>query len=199
MKVGPKYKIARRLGANVFDKTQTQKFAARAGDKKVFKKAGSDYSLQLLEKQKARVTYGLNERQFKNLVEGLIAKKTANTSEAIIQALETRLDNTIYKLGFAPTRQAARQIVNHGHIDLNGKRLTIPSHKVKIGDIISIRESSQKKAVFNNLDEKMKEVRVPSWLSLDADKKQAKVQGLPKLAPNEISFDLSQIIQYYSK
>jgi small subunit ribosomal protein S4 len=133
------------------------------------------------------------------LVEGLIAKKTANTAEAIIQALETRLDNAIYKLGFAPTRQAARQVVNHGHIDLNGKRLTIPSHKVKIGDIISIRESSQKKAIFNNLDEKMREVRVPSWLSLDAGKKQAKVQGLPKLAPNEISFDLSQIIQYYSK
>ncbi len=200
MKVGPKYKIARRLGASVFDKTQTQKFAMKAGAKKTFKKmTGSDFGIQLLEKQKARVTYGIGEKQFKKLVEGIIAKKLPNTGESLIQSLETRLDNTIYRLGFASTRQAARQMVGHGHINVNGKRMNIPSHRIKIGDVISIREGSQKKTLFSNLNEKLRETRTPSWLSLDAAKREAKVQGLPKIAPNEISFDLSQIIQFYNK
>ncbi len=201
MITGPRYKIARRLGPSVFEKTQTQKFALRAGAKKGKPKrlSGSDFGLQLLEKQKARVTYGLNERQFKNLVEKIIAKRLANTGEALIQALEMRLDNAVYRLGLASTRQAARQLVSHGHIDVDGKRVTVPSYALSIGDTISIREGSLKKGVFQNLAEKLKEARVPSWLSYAAAKHQAKVEGKPKIAPNEVSFDLSQIIQYYSK
>jgi small subunit ribosomal protein S4 len=189
------------LGPSVFEKTQTQKFALRAGAKKGKPKrlSGSDFGLQLLEKQKARVTYGLNERQFKNLVEKIIAKRLANTGEALIQALEMRLDNAVYRLGLASTRQAARQLVSHGHIDVDGKRVTVPSYALSIGDTISIREGSLKKGVFQNLAEKLKEARVPSWLSYAAAKHQAKVEGKPKIAPNEVSFDLSQIIQYYSK
>ena len=85
------------------------------------KKAGSDFGIQLLEKQKAKVTYGMGERQFKNTVEEILGKKGVNISEALVQDLETRLDNAIYRLGFAKTRQATRQIVNHGHINVNGK------------------------------------------------------------------------------
>lgn len=202
MITGPKYKIARRLGPAVFDKTQTQKFAARMSDRKPAgkpKKAGSDFGIQLLEKQKAKVTYGVGERQFKNTVESILGKKGVNISEALIQDLETRLDNTIYRLGFAKTRQATRQIVNHGHINVNGKRLTIPSYKVKVGDIIAIRELSQKKPLFKDLTENLKEVKIPSWLSLNAEKREAKVQGLPKIAANELAFDTSAIFQYYSK
>lgn len=201
MITGPKYKIARRLGTSVYDKTQTQKFAMRSSSKDVKKKkrAGSDFGLQLLEKQRARFTYGLGEKQFKNLVEKVQSKKGTDINEAFVQALETRLDNAVYRLGFAPTRQAARQMVNHGHIDVNGKRNTIPSYKLDIGNVITIRENSKKKPLFKDIDEKIKEQKIPSWLTLNKDKKEAKVQGLPKIPANELSFDVSQIFQYYSR
>jgi small subunit ribosomal protein S4 len=201
MITGPRYKIARRLGTSVYDKTQTQKYAMRAGSKDIkrTKRAGSDFGLQLLEKQRAKFTYGLGEKQFKNLVEKIQSKRGIDINEALIQALETRLDNTIYRLGFAPTRQASRQMVNHGHIDVNGKRNTIPSSQVQIGDTISIRENSRKKTLFKDIDDKLKEQKIPSWLVLNKEKKEAKVQGLPKIPANELSFDISQIFQYYSR
>ncbi len=200
MITGPKYKIARRLGPSVFDKTQTAKFAMKAAGKEKGPKkrmTGSDFGLRLLEKQKARTTYGMGEKQFKNLVSKVLAQKDVNITEVLVQELETRLDNTIYRLGFAKTRQAARQIVSHGHINVNGKRQTIPSYKVSVGDIISIRENSQKKGAFQDLAERLKEQKVPSWLAYDSGKKEAKVQGLPKIPANEIAFDISQIFQFY--
>jgi len=201
MITGPRYKIARRLGASVFDKTQTQKFAMRSSSKDIKKKkrAGSDFGLQLLEKQRARFTYGLGEKQFKNLVEKVQSKRGGDINEALVQALETRLDNTVYRLGFASTRQAARQMVNHGHIDVNGKRNTIPSYQVSIGEIVTIREGSKKKPLFKDIDDKLKEQRIPSWLALNKEKKEAKIQGLPKKPANELSFDVSQIFQYYNR
>ncbi len=201
MITGPKYKIARRLGPSVFDKTQTQKFAMRSSSKEIkkIKRAGSDFGVQLIEKQRVRFTYGLGEKQFKNLVEKIQSKKGTDINESLVQALETRLDNTVYRLGFASTRQAARQMVNHGHIDVNGKRNTIPSFQVSIGDIISIRENSKKKALFKDIDDKLKEQKIPSWLAFNKEKKEAKVQGLPKIPANELSFDVSQIFQYYSR
>ena len=201
MITGSRYKIARRLGPSVFDKTQTQKYAARAAarDVKKVKRAGSDFGLQLIEKQRAKVTYGLGERQFKNLVEKVQAKRGTDINEALVQGLESRLDNVIYRLGFASTRQAARQMVSHGHINVNGKRNTIPSRAMLIGDVVTIRESSAKKPLFKDLDEKLKEKKIPSWLTFNKDKKEAKVQGLPKIPANELSFDVSQIFQYYSR
>ena len=202
MITGKRYKIAKRLGASVFEKTQGKKFANRMDSKKAGKKprrAGSDFGLQLIEKQRARVTYGMGEKQFKNSVEKILRQKSENINEALVQELETRLDNTVFRLGFAPSRQASRQMVNHGHINVNGKRQTIPSYKVSVGDIISIREGSQKKGLFKDLDERFKEQKVPSWLALNAEKREAKVQGMPKIAPNELSFDVSAIFQYYSK
>ncbi|MDD4803896.1 MAG: 30S ribosomal protein S4 [Candidatus Pacebacteria bacterium] len=203
MKIGPRYKIARRLGGSVFDKTQTQKFAMRASARKEKagkkKRAGSDFSLQLIEKQKARFTYGLGEKQFKNTIESILSKKSSNINESLVQALESRLDNVVYRLGLGKSRQATKQLVNHGHIDVNGKRVSIPSYKVSVGDVITIRERSKAKPIFKDLNEKLKEVRVPSWLSFDVDKKVAKVQGLPKIPANELAFDVSLIFQYYSR
>ena len=201
MITGSRYKIARRLGPSVFDKTQTQKYATRAAsrDIKKVKRAGSDFGLQLIEKQRAKVTYGLGEKQFKNLVEKVQAKKGIDINEALVQGLETRLDNVVYRLGFASTRQAARQMVSHGHINVNGKRNTIPSRHMIVGDIITIRENSIKKPLFKDIDEKLKDAKIPSWLTLNKDKKEAKVQGLPKIPANEIAFDVSQIFQYYSR
>jgi small subunit ribosomal protein S4 len=201
MKIGPRYKIARRLGGGVFDKTQSQKFALRSTKKDSIKKkkAGSDFSLQLIEKQKARFTYGLTERQFKNMVSTVLKKKGSNMNESLVQALEVRLDNVVYRIGLAKSRQAARQLVSHGHIDVNGKRVTIPSYKVSVGEVITIRERSKKKVVFNDLNEKMKDIRVPSWISFDLEKKIAKIQGLPKIPANELSFNVSSIFEYYNR
>jgi small subunit ribosomal protein S4 len=130
MITGPKYKIARRLGAGVFEKTQTQKFALREKSGKTFSKKPkmkSGFAMQLLEKQKAKVTYGVDERKFKNYVTGILSKKGENNEESLIKKLEMRLDNAVYRLGLAKTRQFARQMVNHGHININGSRNSIPS------------------------------------------------------------------------
>lgn len=202
MKTGPRYKIARRLGAAVFEKTQSQKFALRSQSDKAApkkRKATSEYGTQLLEKQKAKVTYGLGERHFKNYVSKVLSKKSATASDDLIQVLEKRLDNVIFRLGFAKSRQASRQMVNHGHFDVNGKRETIPSMQVKVGDVITIRERSKTKPLFKDLDEKLKDVKVPSWLALDVAKKTAKVQGAPKITPAEIAFDIQAIIQFYNR
>lgn len=201
MKIGPKYKIARRLGANIFEKTQTAKYALRAekkaGNKKFMRPKGQ-FATQMLEKQKARLTYFVNERQFKKYVKESLSKK-GNTLQSLFERLEMRLDNTIYRLGWAPTRQAARQMVNHGHITVNGKRLDIPSYIVEANDKITVREGSLKKPLFATFDEKAKKAQVPAWLSFDADKKTATVSGTPKYAPAEHLFNLGQVIEFYSR
>ncbi len=201
MLTGPRYKRARRLGPNVYDKTQTQKFAVRSEARapKKGKFGGSDFGVQLIEKQKAKFTYGLNERQFKKMVETISEGKSQNLNQLFVENLERRLDNVIYRLGFAKTRQASRQMVNHGHININGKRQTIPSYAVSVGDVITIRELSAKKPLFANLEEMMKEKKIPSWLTFDNSKKEAKVQGMPKIPDNELSFDIAQIFQFYSR
>ncbi len=201
MLTGPRYKRARRLGPNIYEKTQTQKFAARSEARapKKGKFGGSDFGFQLIEKQKARFTYGLNERQFKKMVSDISEGKAKNLNQALIEALEKRLDNVVYRLGLVKTRQASRQAVSHGHINVNGKRQTIPSFKVSIGDVVSIRESSAKKNLWLGIDERLKEKKVPSWLSLDVSKKEAKVQGMPKIPDNELDFDIAQIFQFYSR
>jgi len=202
MRIGPKYKIARRLGANIFEKTQTQKFALRQERKAGAKgshRPKSEYAMQMLEKQKARFSYGIGERQFKKYVKEAVAKKGTNTLEALYARLEMRLDNVVYRLGFAPTRFAARQMVTHGHIMVNDKRSGIPSHILSEGDKVAIRAASVKKPLFKDHDEKMKKVAHPSWLAYDADKKVATVQGTPKHNPADHLFNLGQVIEFYSR
>ncbi len=202
MITGPKYKIARRLGAPIFEKTQTQKYALhleRKGKKRGFSKAKSEFGLQLIEKQKARFIYGLSERQFSNYVKEALLKKTPNTSQTIFEFLETRLDNVIYRLGFSPTRGGARQIVSHGHIAVNGKRINTPGRRMVIGDKIEITPRSLGKPLFADLDEKVKNVTVPSWLKFDVVKKTAEIQGAPVLVKTENMFDLNTVIEFYSR
>ncbi len=197
---GPKYKIARRLGANIFEKTQTPKFALRQERRtgKAPYRPKGDFAVAVIEKQKVRFSYGVGERQFKKYVNESIAKKGA-TVQALFERLENRLDNVVYRLGLASTRQAARQMTAHGHITVNGKRLNIPSYNVSIGDKISIRVASQKKPLFAATDEKMKKVAVPSWLSYDADKKVATVESKPKYDQKDHLFNLGQVIEFYSR
>lgn len=207
MILGPKYKIARRLGAGVFEKTQTQKFALREGQrgKGGDKKRGgpkSDYGIQMLEKQKARFTYILSEKQFSKYVKAAIAAKGDNR-ELLYKTLESRLDNVVLRAGFAATRLAARQLVSHGHMLVNGRRVTVPSYLVRIGDTITVREGSMKKPVFATLEERLKNFvtvgRGPAWLKVDPEKKTIVVQGAPKLNPEELLFNIGQVLEFYSR
>ena len=202
MITGPKYKIARRLGAPIFEKTQTQKYALhleRKGKKRGFSKAKSEYGIQMNEKQKARFTYGLSERQFSNYVKEALLKKTPNTSQTIFEFLELRLDNVLYRLGFSSTRLGSRQIVSHGHIMVNGRKVNTPSKRVEDGDKIEITPRSLKKAIFENLDDKVKNVVIPSWIKFDSIKKVAEIQGKPQMLKTENMFDLNAVIEFYSR
>src|SRR6185369_412240 len=137
MKTGPRYKIAKRLGATVFEKAQTQKFAISAERSAKNKSRGrgrqSEYGKQMLEKQKVRVTYGLPERQFRNYVNKALLSHGAQPKVRLHELLELRLDNVIWRLGLVSTRRAARQMVAHGHVMVNGKKTRVPSYMLSVG------------------------------------------------------------------
>lgn len=200
MKIGPKYKIARRLGASIFEKTQTPKFAAskerrneRGGKPK------SSFGMQLNEKQKARLTYGITEKQFKNYVKKVLETSGGSQNDKLFAILEERLDNVAYRLGFASTRRQARQMVSHGHIKVNGKKITIPSYHVSKGDKITIRKESEGKGLFRNLEEGIKNISIPTWISFDIKSKEAVISGNPKAVPSELLFDIGAIFEYYRR
>lgn len=201
MQIGPKYKIARRVGAPIFEKTQTQKYALRSerkGKKRGFSKPKSEFGIQLNEKQKARFIYGLTEKQFSNYVKEALAKKSTHASQTIFEYLELRLDNVVYRLGLAPTRRAARQMVSHGHITINGKPVTIPSMRINQKDTIGIRAGSSGKSLFAKSDASGS-TAVPSWIAFDAQKKTATIQGMPQYSNLDTMFDLNAVIEFYSR
>jgi small subunit ribosomal protein S4 len=200
MIIKSKYKIARRLGTPIYEKTQLPKFALRNDRRaKGAWRPRSGFGLQLLEKQKARLTYSIVERQFKKYVKEASAKKGANTVQTLFGRLEMRLDNVVYRLGFATTRLAAKQMVSHGHIMVGNTRTNIPSYTLSIGETISVRPNSMKKPLMVGFDERMKQVKLPSWLTYDADKKIATVTALPKYVPTEHPFNLGVVVEFYSR
>ena len=173
---------------------------------KAFRRAGSEFGVQLMEKQKVKFLYGLRERQFRNYIMDALKQKSMTTSEAVLNTLETRLDNVTYRLGFAPTRAAARQLANHGHIFVKRKglanfaRVTIPSYKLKIGDELRIRPESLKKGHFGNLEILIKKHTPPVWLELDREGYLGKVLAHPT-SGEDISkgYNISAIVEYYSR
>lgn len=202
MKIGPKFKIAKRLGAPIFEKTQSQKFAlsqARGGNKSQ-KRPGqmSDFKKQLIEKQKLRYTYGITERQLQRYVNESI-EKSHQPASLLMERLESRLDNVIYRMGLVKTRRFARQVVSHGHIKVNGKRYTIPSHEVKVGDSIDIRDGSRQSGIFAPLAESYDGAGTPAWVSFDAKKLHGEVKSTPVSEPSERLFDVEQVLEYYSR
>lgn len=204
MKIGPKYKIAKRLGASVFEKTQTQKFAIaeeRAARNKKGRRGGqTEFGKQLLEKQKVRLTYGLSESQFSNYVRTAMSTHGVPPAETLHRLLEMRLDNVIYRIGLAPTRRAARQMVSHGHITVNGVKTTIPSRAMRVGDRIGIREGSKSAILFENLAERFSEKpTLPSWISFDAKSMQGGVEGLPTEESASPAGDLIAVLSFYSR
>lgn len=202
MIVGPKYKICKRLGASVFEKCQTQKFQlaeARAPRKQSRGRGrGSDFGAQLLEKQKARFTYGLSENQFARYVHEAMEGK-GNNATLLLNRLEARLDNVVYRAGLTSTRRAARQMVGHGHITVNGKRLNIPSYKVEEGDVVAVRQESRPSALFLNRAEAAAESKVPSWMELEDGGFAVKVSSEPTIGEGEAPFSAPVIIQFYSR
>ncbi len=203
MKIGPKYKIARRLGAQIFEKTQTQKYALNFSKKekngKVPMRPKSNFGMQLLEKQKARYTYLIPEKQFAKYVKEVLEKKDAHGRQRLFAKLESRLDNTAYRAGFRPTRTASRQLVSHGHVMVNGKKVTIPSYNVKVGDVVSVRPQSSSSPMFTDLVERNKTYSTPQWLRSDFEKMTATVTGVPEVAGADMMFDLNAVLEYYSR
>ena len=200
MIIGPKYKLARRLGAPVFEKTQSQKFNASKERKEAkFTRPRSAYGNQLNEKQKARLMYGVSERQFKNYVNTILGKGIPDPQNRLFEDLEMRLDNVVYRAGFARSRREARQLVSHGHILIDGRRNNIPSYKVKPTDTISPRKGSDSRGVFATFEDRFKDMTLPAWITYDKTAKEVKIVGMPKANPTELMFDLAQIIEYYRR
>ncbi len=158
----------------------------------------SDRALQLREKQKARYTYGTLERQFKKTFR-LAERQTGITGENLLVLLERRLDNVVYRLGFADSRPQARQLVRHGHIMLNGRKANIPSALVKEGDTVTWREGSQKTEYFKQLSQEIESKTVLNWLSLDRATLTGQVLSLPTPDQVDARFDGKAVIEYYSR
>jgi len=158
----------------------------------------SDYGLQLVEKQKARYTYGILERQFHRLF-AQAARQSGVTGENLVVLLERRLDNVVYRLGFADSRSQARQVVQHGHIMLNGRKTNIPSCLVREGDTISWREQSTRNVYHKEVSENIDSKEIPSWLSLDRESLVGQVLSLPMPDDAGAKFDGKSIVEFYSR
>jgi len=159
----------------------------------------SQYALQLREKQKVKRLYGLLEKQFARLVNEA-EKSQGVTGEMLLQYLERRLDNAVYRLQLAPSRQAARQLVTHGHVILNGRRVDIPSIRLKPGDELKVREASAKNSYFKAIHDELKKSSVDlSWLSLKVGDLSAKITGLPQREEAEPGISEQLIVEFYSR
>ena len=156
----------------------------------------SDYALQLREKQKAKRFYGLQETQFRNLFDKA-ARKSGITGENLLILLETRLDNVVFRLGFASSRKEARQLVNHGHFTVNGKKVNIPSYTVKPGDVIKVKEKSTNSPKFKEVKEMS--ITVPSWVSVDVEKLEGKILSVPTRSEIDTPVAEHLIVELYSK
>jgi len=196
---GPKSKIARRFNEPIFG-------ASKALSKKAYppgqhgrgrRRKQSEYAVQLMEKQKAKYTYGVLEKQFANLFDKASRKKGI-TGEVLLQLLESRLDNVVYRLGIAPTRRAARQLVGHKHILVNGEILNIPSYQVKEGDVIGVREKSKSlEAVTYSLSANT--VSKYSWLEFDKSSMSGKFVNTPQREDIPENINEQLIVELYSK
>lgn len=196
---GPSWRVSRRLGMSL---SGTGKELARRnyapGDHGNDRRGRlSEYGMQLREKQKLRYMYGMTERQFRNLFKraGKIKEGTHGTNFMVL--LERRLDNMVYRLGLATTRRQARQLVNHGHITVDGKRVDIPSYEVKVGQVISVRDKSKNLDVIKNAVEAV--VARPSYVEFDADKLEGKLVRLPEREDMNADIDEALIVEFYNK
>lgn len=208
--IGPVCKLCRREGEKLFLKgarclspkcaIERRAYApGQHGQSSQFKRGrSSDYSVQLREKQKARRIYGVLERQFRRYF--VLAQRTKGmTGQVLLQILESRLDNVVYRMGVAQSRAQARQLVQHGHFDVNGKRTDSPAKLVKAGDVISVHEASRKTPFFKTLAKDAEAPTLPAWLSVDLAGLSGRVLHLPSREEIDLSLSEQLIVEYYSR
>lgn len=208
--LGPKEKKERRIGERLHlkgDRCDSPKCAAVRrsyppgvhGQSKGRRQRLTDFGLQLREKQKAQIIYGLSERQFSNYVKKATAK-TGNTALFLGQLLEQRLDNVVYRLGFARSRGEGREYVSHGHFFVNGKKTDIPSYAVRPGDIITVRPTSRQSTFFTDqIAPRLAKHEAPKWVVCDPNEFQGKVIGLPEEEELPQNVNRTMIIEFYSR
>ena len=195
---GPQYKKSRRLG---FSTLENGKDLARRPYAPVIhgtsrRKKVSEYGIQLQEKQKVRFMYGLTEKQFRRTFDKA-SKMSGIHGENFLKLLESRLDNLVYRMGLASTRRAARQVVNHGHILVNGKKVDIPSYNVKVGDIISVKENSLEHGAIKNALEQ--NISTPAFVEFDKAKMTGKYVRLPERSELNADINESLIVEFYNR
>ena len=202
--IGPKCKLARREGTDLFLKSARRsldskcKIDSAPGQHGAKKPRLSDYGLQLREKQKIRRIYGVLERQFRRYFAEADRRK-GSTGELLLQLLESRLDNVVYRLGFGSTRAEARQLVSHKAITVNGQVVNIPSYQVKAGDIIAVREKAKKQVRMQEALNMATQIGLPSWVSVDTNKLEGVFKNMPDRS--ELSSDINEqlVVEFYSK
>lgn len=205
-----KCKICRRLGVKLFlkgekclsPKCPMIKRSYPPGQKgKRRKGSPSEYAVQLAEKQKLKIWYNLAEGQFKNYVKAVLGKRARieDAATELIKILESRLDNVVFRLGFAQSRVQARQLVSHSFFLVNGRAVNIPSFRVKKGDVISLKPQKIEKSIFKNLKSLLKKHKTPDWLELNVEKLEGKVIGQPKLEEAAPPVEISAIFEFYSR
>ncbi|GAG12216.1 unnamed protein product [marine sediment metagenome] len=161
----------------------------------------SEYGKELQEKQKLKHWYNLRERQFRKYVKEVLDKrgKVEDAGALLIEKLESRLDNVVFRMGFASSRAQARQVISHGHFLINEKKVNIPSYQVKKGDKIALNSESRKKTVFKNLSTSLKKYNPPSWIKLDVEKLEGKISARPSLEEASPPAEISAIFEFYSR
>jgi small subunit ribosomal protein S4 len=198
---GPRVRISRKYGVPIFGPSKYLERRAYPpgvhGPKKSRRKQ-SDYGIGLAEKQKLRYQYGLLERQFRRLFE-MARKKRGVTGETLLQLLETRLDNVVYLLGFASTRPFARQVVNHGHIRVNGRKTSTPSFNVKPGDIIEVRSTAVSQQLVNKSLESAQIRTVPDWINFNRESYRAQIVRMPTRDDIQPIVNEQLIVEFYSR
>lgn len=196
---GPKTKIARKFGEAIFGEDKSfEKRNYPPGQHGNNRRRGkkSEYAMQLAEKQKAKYTYGILERQFSNLFKKASSSKGI-TGEILLQLCESRLDNVVYRMGIAPSRSAARQLVSHRHITVNGELVNVPSFSLKAGDVVAVREKSKSLSTID--DSLAKRNDVYEWLTWNADKKEGNFVSVPERIQIPENIKEQLIVELYSK
>jgi len=201
---GPSCRLCRREGQKLFLKGERCYSGKCALDRRNYapgqhgqgRKKVSNYGLQLREKQKTKRFYGLQETQFRNYFVKA-ASKRGITGETLLIMLETRLDNTVFRMGFASSRKEARQLVLHGHFTVNGKKVDIPSYSVKAGDVIKVKEKSASSPKFKEIKEMT--ISTPAWISIDTEKLEGKILSAPDRSMIDTPVEEQLIVELYSK
>ena len=202
--IGPKCKLARREGSDLFLKSARRsieskcKFENAPGQHSARRGRLSDYGIQLREKQKIRRLYGVLERQFRRYFAEASRRKGA-TGELLLQLLESRLDNVVYRMGFGSTRAEARQLVSHKAILVNGEVVNIPSFQVKAGDIVSVREKAKKQVRIQESLQLATQIGLPSWVSVDVDKQEGVFRNMPDRVDLYSDINEQLVVEFYSK